>query len=433
MPTHPLRLSLLAFVLASLLSQAGAAELPTAIPDPSARPTSQPIAIEPRALDAAKGYLRLDVRGTKEYAAGHLPGAVRLDLGELSRLCPERDPAEAICLRAALGELGVSGDLPAVVYGADLEFAARAFLRLESAGWRTVRVLDGGWGAWLAAGLPVARKVKALPARSFGAGAEREVLLEPRLAFARLVANGGPGVQLLDLRDGGDWALDDYEAPPAFRAGHAPGSLPWDPRGGLPSSGRLPEALADRAAFERIGPPPGFWVDPATTFLLLDEGTSAPRQAIAYLRLRAMGLPVRVVRGGFAAWQAARLALVRIVDGRDVLALIDPAALAGNRPAPFPILDLRELADYDAGHIPGAAPLPLALLSTGSRAIEAAVAARWSKLDQARTPLVLVGYDRTCDLGRKAAVAAAGAGFRDIVWLRDGMEAWRTEGLPIAR
>ncbi len=433
MSLHTLCRTLLVLVLAVGSIQPGSAEVPAVLPNPATRPTAQPIAIEPRALDAAKGMLRLDVRGAKEYAAGHIPGALRLDLGELRRRCPENDPSEVTCLRAALGELGVSGDLPAVVYGADLEFAARAFLLLESVGCRTVRALDGGWDAWLAAGLPVARKMKVPSARSFGAGVEREVVIEPRLAFDRRVANGGPRWELLDLRDAGDWALAGYEAPPAFRAGHAPGSLPWDPRGALPAGGRLPEARADRAAFERIGLAPGSVIDPKATFLLLDEGISAPRQAIAYLRLRAMGLPVRVIRGGFAAWQAAGLAVVRIVGGRDVLTRLDPAALAGNRPAPLPILDLRELADFDAGHLPGAAPLPLALLSTGPQAIEAAVAARWPKVDRARTPLVLVGYDRTCDRGRQAAVAAAGAGFRDIVWLRDGMAVWRTEGLPIAR
>ncbi len=390
------------------------------------------ISISPPALDAARGGVRLDIRSAKDYAAGHLPGALWLDLGALTQRCPESDPAEAACLRPALGALGIGADSFVAIYGADLEFPARAFLRLETAGCKNVRVLDGGWAAWLAAGLPDSRRAKKPQPRSFGAphgggGAGREAVIEPAAAFAM------QGLQLLDLRADGDWAAVGYAPPPAFRAGHAPASLPWDPRGGLPAGGRLPEPQADRAAFERFGPSAGATVDPTAPFALLGEGLSGPRQAIAYLRLRAMGLDARVVRGGFAAWQAAGLPMVRIAEPAEVYALLGPAALAGNRPAPLPILDLRDLADYDHGHLPGAAPLPPALLKEGAPAVEAAVAARWPKADRARDPLIVLGYDRACLRGRTAALAAARAGFRDILWIRDGMAAWRAADLPVAQ
>ncbi|MEP7012977.1 MAG: rhodanese-like domain-containing protein [Acidobacteriota bacterium] len=426
--------------LAGVFSRCVFAQAPLATP-PRARPapTLQPVAITPTMLDAAKGYLRLDVRTAKEFAAGHLPGAVRLDLGALAQRCPENDPAEASCLRSALGAFGLSGDLPLVVYGADLEFPARAFLRLESAGCRSVHVLDGGWDAWLAAGLSTTQRERKLPARPFGSGAGRQaipVIIEPAAVLAGLAGDpgkGGNGLQPLDLRDEGDWSAVGYAPPPAFRAGHAPASLPWDPRGGLPAGGRLPDPQADRAAFERFGPAAGSTVDPTAPFALLGDGLSGPRQAIAYLRLRAMGLEARVVRGGFAAWAAAGLPIVRIVEPAEVYALLDSAALAGNREASLPILDLRDLADYDQGHLPGAAPLPPALLAKGPQAIEAAVVARWPKLFLTREPLVILGYDRACLRGRTAAIAAARDGFRTILWLRDGMAAWKAAGLPVAR
>lgn len=443
MPNPPASTLVRAAALAGALCLCASAQAPApVVTPPSARPapTLPAITISPPALDAARGYVRLDVRTAKDYVAGHVPGAVRLDLGALAQRCPESDPAEAACLRPALGALGIGADSSVAVYGSDLEFPARAFLRLETAGCRDVRVLDGGWDAWLAAGLSASRRSKKLSPRSFGApgGARggREAMIEPAAAFAALPgAAGGPGrgLQLLDLRAEGDWARVGYAPPPAFRAGHAPASLPWDPRGGLTAGGRLPEAQADRAAFERFGPAAGATVDPTAPFALLGDGLSGPRQAIAYLRLRAMGLEARVVRGGFAAWQAAGQPVVRIVEPAEVYALFDPAALAGNRPAPLPVLDLRDLADYDQGHLPGAAPLPFALLQEGVPAIEAAVAARWPNLDRARNPLIVLGYDRACLRGRKAALAAARAGFRDILWLRDGMAAWRAAGLPVVR
>ncbi len=399
-------------------------------------PTLQTVAIKPATLDAAKGYLRLDVRTAKEFAAGHLPGAVRLDLGALAQRCPENDPAEASCLRSALGAFGLGGDLPLVVYGADLEFPARAFLRLENAGCRTVHVLDGGWGAWLAAGLPTTQRERKLTPRPFGAGAGRLAMIEPSAVLSGLAGDpgkGGGGLQLLDLRDEGDWSAVGYAPPPAFRAGHAPASLPWDPRRGLPAGGRLPDPQADRAAFGRFGPAAGSTVDPTAPFALLGDGLSGSRQVIAYLRLRAMGLEARVVRGGFAAWAAAGLPIVRIVEPAEVYALLDSAALAGNREASLPILDLRDLADYDQGHLPGAAPLPPALLAKGPQAIEAAVVARWPKHFLTREPLLILGYDRACLRSRTAAIAAARDGFRTILWLRDGMAAWKAAGLPVAR
>ncbi len=399
-----------------------------------------PIAISAGELGGDRDFLRLDVRGAKEYAAGHLPGAVRLDLGALVRRCPESDPAEAACLRAAFGALGIEGEEKIAVYGTDLEFPARAFLQLENAGCRSVRLLDGGWKAWLAAGLRVSRRERTLKPRSFGEAATRAVMIEPAEALARLAAppqsdGDDPArlLQVLDLRDGGDWTTVGYAPPPTFRDGHVPASLPWDSRAGLPGDARLPDPRADRSAFERFGPVAGATVDPTAPIALLGEGLSGARQVIAYLRLRGMGLDVRVVRGGFAAWTAAGMPVVRIVEPAEIRALLGPATVAGNRPAPLPILDLRDLADYDVGHLPGAAPLPLGLLANGAPAIDAAVAARWPKTDRAREPLVMLGYDRACLRGRTAAIAAAAAGFRQILWLRDGMAAWRAAELPLSR
>ena len=111
----------------------------------------------------------LDVRwtlakdGRAAYAAGHLPGAVFADLDE--DLCgppgaggrhPLPDPA---ALEAALRRLGVRAAHPVVVYDAGgtnpTGAAARAWWTLRWAGIEDVRVLDGGYAAWVEAGQPV--------------------------------------------------------------------------------------------------------------------------------------------------------------------------------------------------------------------------------------------------------------------------------------
>ncbi|MFD3656568.1 sulfurtransferase [Streptomyces sp. 24-1644] len=102
----------------------------------------------------------LDVRwrlggphGRPDYEAGHLPGAVFVDLdAELAGPAgkggrhPLPDPEE---FGAVMRRAGVSRDTPVVVYdGGQGWAAARAWWLLRWTGHRDVRVLDGGLAAW---------------------------------------------------------------------------------------------------------------------------------------------------------------------------------------------------------------------------------------------------------------------------------------------
>ncbi|MEU8254062.1 sulfurtransferase [Micromonospora inaquosa] len=126
-------------------------------------------------LDQAESPTLLDVRwrligppGRDDYLAGHLPGAVFVDLD--TALCgapgaggrhPLPDPA---ALQAALRAAGVRAGHPVVVYdGGDGMAAARAWWTLRWAGHRPVRVLHGGYPAWVAAGRPVSTKAPTPP------------------------------------------------------------------------------------------------------------------------------------------------------------------------------------------------------------------------------------------------------------------------------
>ncbi|MEO7751852.1 MAG: sulfurtransferase [Terracoccus sp.] len=98
--------------------------------------------------------------GREDYLAGHVPGAFFVDLdtelaappGEGGRH-PLPDPS---VVESALRRCGVESDSRVVVYdGRDSFAAARAWWVLRWVGVSDVRVLDGGYAAWLAAGLPV--------------------------------------------------------------------------------------------------------------------------------------------------------------------------------------------------------------------------------------------------------------------------------------
>ncbi len=111
----------------------------------------------------------LDVRwtlggpsGHADYVAGHIPGAVFVDLDHDLAAPPGaggRHPLpNADAFGAAMRGAGVSADRPVVVYAAATPPgpAARAWWLLRYFGHPDVRVLDGGIDAWVAAGGPLA-------------------------------------------------------------------------------------------------------------------------------------------------------------------------------------------------------------------------------------------------------------------------------------
>ncbi|MDQ3404887.1 MAG: sulfurtransferase [Actinomycetota bacterium] len=123
------------------------------------------------ALDSTRRPVLLDVRwrlggppGRDDYVAGHLPGAVFLDLDAdlaappgVGGRHPLPDPHD---LERALRRAGVRGDRQVVVYDADNgSIAARAWWLLRWAGHAEATVLDGGFAAWAAQGLPVSTDV----------------------------------------------------------------------------------------------------------------------------------------------------------------------------------------------------------------------------------------------------------------------------------
>ncbi len=128
----------------------------------------------------------------EEYEESHLPGALYLDTGllESSEDWNRRSPEE---LDAALRSLGISHETTVILYGRDSEggadekwpgrragqiAATRAALILRYCGVDDVRLLDGGYDAWVRSGRPL-EKARREPtaAASFGA----EIPLRPEV------------------------------------------------------------------------------------------------------------------------------------------------------------------------------------------------------------------------------------------------------------
>jgi thiosulfate/3-mercaptopyruvate sulfurtransferase len=209
----------------------------------------------PVLLDVRWGYggaLRDD------YLAGHLPGAVFADLdvdlaappGPLGRH-PLPEPA---ALQAFLRAAGISADTPVVAYdGTNSSIAARAWWLLRWAGHRDVRVLDGGYPAWLRADQPVETGEASAPAPGaivLRPGAMPTVDID---AVAAAVAGHAPGV-LLDARAAERYRGEVEPLDPV--AGHIPGavSLPLTDLVTADGTFRTPAEIAERFAAAGVSP-----------------------------------------------------------------------------------------------------------------------------------------------------------------------------------
>lgn len=163
----------------------------------------------------------VDARDRDAYRIGHVEGAARVHWAELADFDldgewteAERDAAEALLAARGLH----AGDGPIIVYDdpfSDDYYGGDGYLywTLRHLGAPDVRLLHGGWGAWIGAGGALSLELPA--AGDFQAGEVVDVLATT-LEVQATVESGGA---LLDVRSEEEWA-----------AGHIPGAapLPWD-------------------------------------------------------------------------------------------------------------------------------------------------------------------------------------------------------------
>jgi len=197
----------------------------------------------------------LDVRwaldlpdGREAYLAGHIPGAVYVDLPrELASWPPApgrgRHPLPEIEeLQASVRRWGIDpGDLVVAYDHVGGASAARAWWLLRWGGLRDVRLLDGGLGAWRAAGLELQRGETAVAPGRVKLSPGHMPLLDAEGA-ARLAREG----VLLDAR-----APERYRGevePVDPRAGHIPGAINAPTSDNLKADGTFlaPARLAER-------------------------------------------------------------------------------------------------------------------------------------------------------------------------------------------
>jgi thiosulfate/3-mercaptopyruvate sulfurtransferase len=240
-------------------------------------------------------YLNRPGAGRAAYDAGHIPGAIFVDLDtdlsdEHGYGAPGRHPLPSPQdVARRLGALGIGSDDLVVVYD-DLggAIAARLWWMLDNLGHRGgVAVLDGGIGAWQRAGLELSTdKPEPEPATLELAGEWHNVIEREELA-ARLA----------------DLTVLDGRAPERYRgevepidpkAGHIPTALNApvtnnvDARGAMRPPAELRDVYLDLATEGR------------PTVVSCGSGTTACHNALA---MRVAGLPDPILYvGSFSDW-----------------------------------------------------------------------------------------------------------------------------------
>ena len=232
------------------------------------------------------------------HASAHLPGAPRADLdrdlADLTIKGRGRHPLpEAEAFSRCLSAWGIAPGTLVIAYDAmgGALAAARLWWMLRLVGHDEVAVLDGGWQAWLAAGLPV----------ETGIETRTPVQREVRYDRARIVETEALQRGLAASRI----ALLDARAAPRFRgelepldpvAGHVPGARNRPYTDNLAADGRFKDAAglaADFRALVRDHPP-------QDAVLMCGSGVTACHNLLAMEHAGLHG--ARIYPGSWSEW-----------------------------------------------------------------------------------------------------------------------------------
>lgn len=204
-----------------------------------------------RIVDATKF---LDGRdAAADYEAGHIPGAVFMDLGDLvdsnNPLPGMLPPAEKFASR--MQSLGLGDGSRIVVYDdSPIRTAARAWWMLKFFGAHDVALLDGGLAKWKAEGRRLDSGKATHRHRHFTVWNDSTNLR----TLAQMKANiGSQAEQVLDARSAARFEGSEIDPRPGVAAGHIPNSknLPFDNLFNPDGTWKRGEAL--KAAFDDAG------------------------------------------------------------------------------------------------------------------------------------------------------------------------------------
>ncbi|MFC3173579.1 3-mercaptopyruvate sulfurtransferase [Novosphingobium bradum] len=178
-----------------------------------------------RIVDATKHLPEAGRDARAEYGEGHIPGAVFMNLEDLVEPAApvENTLPSAERFASRMQALGLGDGSRIILYDdSAVKSSARAWFMLRMFGANLVAILDGGLGAWIAAGQPLAKGVETRRHRHFTAWSDPAQVRSK----AQLVANlASRAEQVVDARGAARFTGASPEQRPGLAPGHIPGSL----------------------------------------------------------------------------------------------------------------------------------------------------------------------------------------------------------------
>jgi thiosulfate/3-mercaptopyruvate sulfurtransferase len=234
----------------------------------------------------------MDMRPPEAYANGHIPGSRSFDIFGISLIDTRPHPLEAFLwmIEHLIQAKGVNNDSTVVAYDdiAGMR-SARLFWFLEYFGHEDVHLLNGGFNAWQAAGLPVTQEAVVPKAGNFKMKPQ-----PPRIATADDVLGrlGNPSSVIVDTRSDGEYTGQLVRAK---RGGAIPGAVHLEWTNNLDAKGFFKSADELKTMYVEKNITPEKEVIP--------HCQGAYRSAHTYLALRLLGYPnVRNYLGSWGEW-----------------------------------------------------------------------------------------------------------------------------------
>lgn len=170
--------------------------------------------------------------GRQQYGTGHIPGAYYFDLdhdlsGPRQQHGGRHPLPDMEHLATQLGQAGVQSTPRTLVVAYDdsrFGFAARFWWLLRYLGHDRVALLDGGFGAWKAAGYAIETDLPTVKTAHFVPHLQPQMVVDIETVRSR---KNQPGVMLIDSREGDRYRGEREPIDPI--AGHIPGAVnyPW--------------------------------------------------------------------------------------------------------------------------------------------------------------------------------------------------------------
>lgn len=206
-----------------------------------------------RIVDATRFMSGSERDARAEYEAGHIPGAVFMDLAEL---VDQTNPIENMAPKAEkfasrMQSLGLGDGSRIVLYDdSPLASATRAWWLLKLFGAHDVALLDGGLAKWKAEGRPLEMGNHTLRHRHFTVWRDANAVRTKEQMLGNLDSNTE---QVVDARPAKRFTGEDRDPRPGMAPGHIPGSRSLPHSQLFNADGTWKQGDALRAAFADAG------------------------------------------------------------------------------------------------------------------------------------------------------------------------------------